>query len=52
MSSKLETNLVAVEKVKEYSDTQTEVVENQIIDRLKRTKKKKKVLKQFDRSCS
>ena len=30
MSSQLETNLVSVERVKEYSDAQTEVGENQI----------------------
>ena len=41
MSSQLETNLVSVERVKEYSDAQTEVGENEIIDHLKRTKKKK-----------
>lgn len=52
MSSQLETNLVSVERVKEYSDAQTEVGENKIINRLKRTKKKKNVLKQFNRSCN
>ena len=52
MSSQLETNLVSVERVKEYSDAQTEVGENQIISHLKRTKKKKNVLKQFNRSCN
>lgn len=52
MSSKLDTNLGAIERVKEYFDTQIEVGENQIIDHLKRTKKKKKVWKQFDGSCS
>ena len=52
MSSQLETNLVSVERVKEYSDDQTEVGENKIINRLKRTKKKKNVLKQFNRSCN
>ena len=52
MSSQLETNLVSVERVKEYSDSQTEVGENKIINRLKRTKKKKNVLKQFNRSCN
>ena len=52
MSSQLETNLVSVERVKEYSDAQTEVGENQIIDYLKRTKKTKNVLKQFNRSCN
>ena len=52
MSSQLKTNLVSVERVKEYSDAQTEVGENQIIDYLKRTKKKKNVLKQFNRSCN
>ena len=40
MSSQLETNLVSIERVKEYSDAQTEVGENKIINRLKRTKKK------------
>ena len=52
MSSKLDTNLGEIERVKEYFDTQTEVGENQIIDHLKRTKKKKQVLKQFDGSFS
>ena len=52
MSSQLETNLVSVERVKEYSEAQTEVDENKIINRLKRTKKKKNVLKQFNRSCN
>ena len=52
MSSQLETNLVSVERVKEYSDAQTEVGENKIINRLKCTKKKKNVLKQFNRSCN
>ena len=52
MSSQLKTNLVSVERVKEYSDAQTEVGENKIINRLKRTKKKKNVLKQFNRSCN
>ena len=52
MSSQLETNLVSVERVKEYSDAQTEVGENKIINRLKRTKKKKNVLKRFNRSCN
>ena len=51
MSSQLETNLVSVERVKEYSDAQTEVSENKIMNHLKRTRKKKKVLKQFNRSC-
>ena len=41
MSSQLETNLVSVERVKEYSDAQTEVGENEIIDHLKRKKNKK-----------
>ena len=52
MSSQLETYLVSVERVKEYSDTHTKVGENQIIYYLKRTKKKKNVLKQFNRSCN
>ena len=52
MSSQLETNLVSVERVKEYSDAQTEVGENKIINRLKRTKKKKNVFKKFNRSCN
>ena len=52
MSSQLETNLVSVERVKEYSDALTEVGENKIINHLKRTKKKKNVLKQFNRSCN
>ena len=41
MSSQLETNLVSVERVKEYSDAQAEVGKNEIIDHLKRAKKKK-----------
>ena len=52
MSSQLETNLVSVERVKEYSDAKAEVGENQISDFLKRTKKTKNVLKQFNRSCN
>ena len=41
MSSQLETNLVSVERVKEYSDAQTEVGENEIIDHLNARRRKR-----------